>query len=58
MGARYAGVGLIVVSAAGDADARTLFEADPSISAGTVALEMHRLSVCYPGIVGTPAPPR
>lgn len=58
MGARYADVGLVVVSAATEADARMLFEADPSISAGTFALEIHRFSVFYPGMVGTPAPPK
>lgn len=58
MGARYADVGLVIVSAASEADARKLFEADPSISAGTFALEVHRFSVFYPGMVGTPAPAR
>jgi uncharacterized protein YciI len=58
MGARYADVGLVVVSAATEADARTLFEADPSIRAGTFALEVYRFSVFYPGMVGTPAPPK
>ena len=58
MGARYADVGLVVVSAANEAEARTLFEADPSISAGTFALEVYRFSVFYPGMVGTPAPPK
>jgi len=58
MGARYADVGLVVVSAANETEARTLFEADPSISAGTFALEVYRFSVFYPGMVGTPAPPK
>ena len=58
LGARYADVGLVVVTAASEADARKLFEADPSISAGTFALEVHRFSVFYPGTVGTPAPPK
>lgn len=56
MGARYGDVGLIVVTAPTAADARTLFEADPSIAAGTFALDVHRLAVFYPGMVGTPAP--
>ena len=56
IGARYADVGLIVVSAPSEAEARRLFEADPSLSAGTFALEVHRFSVFYPGTVGTPAP--
>jgi hypothetical protein len=58
MGARYADVGLIVVSAPTEADARKLFEADPSVGAGTFALEVYRFSVFYPGTVGTPAPPK
>jgi uncharacterized protein YciI len=58
MGARYADVGLVVVTAASEADARRLFEADPSVSAGTFALEIHRFSVFYPGTVGTPAAPK
>ena len=58
MGARYADVGLVVVSAPNEAEARKLFEADPSVSAGTFALEIHRFSVFYPGTVGTPAPPK
>ena len=58
MGARYGDVGLVVVSAATEAEARKLFEADPSISAGTFALEVYRFSVFYPGMVGTPAPPK
>ena len=58
MGARYADVGLIVVSAANEADVRKLFEADPSVAAGTFALDVHRFSVFYPGTVGNPAPPK
>jgi uncharacterized protein YciI len=58
MGARYGDVGLIVVTAPTEADARKLFEADPSIAAGTFALDVHRFSVFYSGMVGTPAPPK
>ena len=58
MGARYADVGLVGVTAPDEAAARKLFEADPSISAGTFALEVYRFSVFYPGMVGTPAPPK
>lgn len=56
LGARYADVGLIVVTAASQAEARQLFEPDPSIAAGTFALEVHRFSVFYPGTVGAPPP--
>jgi hypothetical protein len=55
MGARYADVGLVVVSAPTEADARKLFEADPSVAAGTFSLDVHRFSVFYPGTVGAPA---
>ena len=58
MGARYADVGLVVVSAANEADARKLFETDPSLAAGTFVLDVHRFSVFYPGTVGNPAPPK
>ena len=58
MGARYGDVGLIVVTAATEADARKLFETDPSIAAGTFALDVHRFSVFYPGMVGSAAPPK
>jgi uncharacterized protein YciI len=54
MGARYADVGLIVVPAASEADARKIFEADPSVVAGTFAVSVHRFSVIYSGFVGTP----
>jgi uncharacterized protein YciI len=54
MGARYADVGLVVVTAASEADALRLFDGDPSIAAGTFAIEIHRFSVFYPGFVGAP----
>jgi len=54
IGARYADVGLIVVSAATEADARKIFESDPSVIAGTFAVDVHRFSVFYSGFVGTP----
>ena len=54
MGARYADIGLVVVTAANEADARKLFDGDPSIAAGTFGLDVHRFSVFYPGFVGTP----
>ena len=54
MGARYADVGLIVVSAASEADARKIFDVDPSVVAGTFAVDVHRFSVFYSGFVGTP----
>jgi hypothetical protein len=58
MGARYADVGLVVVTAATEAEARRLFDGDPSIAAGTFTLDVQRLSVFYPGYVGTPPAPK
>jgi hypothetical protein len=58
MGARYAEVGLVVVNASSETDARRLFEADPSIAAGTFSVNVHRFSVFYPGMVGTPPVPK
>lgn len=54
IGARYADIGLVVVTAASESAARTLFEADPSIAAGTFTLDVQRFSVFYSGYVGTP----
>ena len=54
MGARYDDIGLVVVTAATETDARKLFDADPSIAAGTFTLAVHRFSVFYPGQVGAP----
>jgi hypothetical protein len=54
MGARYGDVGLVVVPAATEAQARRLFESDPSVAQGTFTLDVQRFSVFYPGYVGTP----
>ena len=58
MGARYADVDLVVVTAATEADARKLFADDPSIAAGTFTLDVHRFAVFHPGLVGTPPAPK
>jgi uncharacterized protein YciI len=58
MGARYADIGLVVVTAATEAEARRLFDADPSVAAGTFTLDVQRFSVFYPGYVGTPPAPK
>jgi hypothetical protein len=58
MGARYADVGLVVVTAGTEAEARKLFDADPSIAGGTFTLDVQRFSVFYPGYVGTPPAPK
>lgn len=58
IGARYADVGLVVVTAATEADARKLFDGDPSVAAGTFTLDVQRFAVFYPGYVGTPPAPK
>lgn len=57
MGARYAEKGLIVLSAATEADARLLLDADPSMQAGTFRYALAEMRVFYPGQVGTERPP-
>ena len=54
VGARYADKGLLLVTAADVAAARALFEADPSMKAGTFAFELHALAVFYGGCVHPP----
>ncbi len=51
LGARYADKGLLVVAAADSGAARALFDADPSMKAGTFVYELHPLSVFYGGCV-------
>jgi hypothetical protein len=58
MGARYADIGLVVVTAATEADARKLFDGDPSLAGGTFTVDVHRFSVFYSGYVGTPPAPK
>jgi len=47
---------VVVVAAPTEADARQLFESDPSIGGGTFSVKVQRCSVFYPGYVGTPPP--
>ncbi len=49
VGARYADKGLLVFTARGAADVRTLMDADPSMAAGTFSYEVHDFNVFYPG---------
>ena len=57
MGARYAEKGLIVLSAAAEADARSLMDADPSMQSGTFRYSLAEMRVFYPGQVGAERPP-
>lgn len=52
MGARYGEVGLIVVRAAGAAEARALFDADPTVQQQVFAITVNEMGVFYPGWVG------
>jgi hypothetical protein len=54
LGARYADVGLIVVTAADEAEARGYFAQDASVKGGTFAMEVHPFSPFYGGCVGQP----
>jgi uncharacterized protein YciI len=55
MGARYADIGLIILAAESESQARAMMDADPSFAAGTFRYEVHRLNVFYPGTVRTSA---
>ena len=63
LGGRFGELGLLIVRAGSEAEARALFDADPSIKAGTFGIEVHEWRSFAPGCVGspaaaTPAPPR
>lgn len=51
IGARYADVGLIVVTAKDEAEVRRLFEADPSIANGTFQMDVHAFYPFFKGCV-------
>ena len=51
MGARYADVGLLVLAAADEAQARAAMAADPSMQAGVFRFDLHPMLVFYPGLV-------
>lgn len=54
LGARYAEVGLVVLSAASEAEARAMMDEDPSFRAGVFVYEVHPFNVFYPGTVEAP----
>ena len=45
-------MGLLIVRAGSEAEARALFDADPSIAAGTFQIEVHEWRTFAPGCVG------
>ena len=58
LGARYADVGLIIIAAESEAQARGMMDADPSFAAGTFRYEVHPVNVFYPGTVQNRMPPK
>jgi uncharacterized protein YciI len=55
LGARYGEVGLVVLSAASEAAARAMMDADPAMRHGTFRYELHELRVFYSGSLEAPA---
>ena len=51
IGARYSDKGLVVLSAASEAEARAMLDPDPSFQAGVFAYELHPFNVFYSGSV-------
>lgn len=49
VGARYSDVGLIVLEASSEAQARAMMDEDPSFAAGIFRYELSPLNVFYPG---------
>jgi uncharacterized protein YciI len=54
LGGRMGELGLLIVRAPSEAAARALFDADPSVAAGTFRLEVDVWRTFAPGCVGTP----
>ena len=54
LGGRTGDLGLLIVHAASEAEARALFDADPSIAAGTFKIEVNEWRTFAPGCVDGP----
>jgi uncharacterized protein YciI len=54
LGGRFGELGMLLVRAGSEAEARALFDADPSVAAGTFRLEVNEWRTFAPGCVGTP----
>lgn len=54
LGARYADKGLVVLSAASEAEAHAMVQQDPSVKAGTFAYQLNEFRVFYGGAVAPP----
>lgn len=55
VGGRFSDLGLVLVRAASEAEARALVERDPSVKNGTFQAEVHPFRAFMPGCVGTDA---
>jgi uncharacterized protein YciI len=56
LGGRTGELGILIVRAASEVEARALFDADPSIAAGTFKIEVHEWRTFAPGCVDAPPP--
>ncbi len=56
LGGRMGDMGLLLVRAGSESEARKLFDADPSIAAGTFRLEIHEWRTFAPGCVESASP--
>ena len=56
LGGRTGDIGLLLVRAASEAEARALFDADPSVAAGTFRLDVAEWRTFAPGCVEGPRP--
>ena len=56
LGGRTGDLGLLIVRAGSETEARALFDADPSIAAGTFRLEVHEWRSFAAGCVEAPPP--
>ena len=54
LGGRFGELGMLLVRAGSEAEARALFDADPSVAAGTFRLEVNEWRTFAPGCVGAP----
>src|SRR5688572_13125398 len=56
LGGRFGDTGLLLVRAESETAARALFDADPSIAAGTFRVDVHEWRTFAPGCVEAPSP--
>jgi uncharacterized protein YciI len=56
LGGRMGDLGLLLVRAASEAEARASFDRDPSVAAGTFRLEVHEWRTFAPGCVDAASP--